>query len=233
MLPVTMRAASTGCMRGWTGRRGSAANTSAIECRAINPLSRPAVTRSSAVLACAWCGWLCSEAATRTVVSKKISTWLRFQNGLNPLLAHVFKDALPVCPRFCDALMDPQTIDLDHGRPLFGPLEKHALRLLNSHQLRVRLEAEPLPGRFWDDNPPRFIDPEFHTINNTIYHLQWQSWGDQGAQQAGQGSGGTPHGQHERPRVWSCGTVATTATHSPAPLVGNAALLISKLHTII
>src|ERR1019366_5092408 len=184
MFSVTMRAASTGCMRGWTGRRVSAANTSAIECRAINPLSRPAVTRSSAGLACAWCGWLCSEAATRTVVSKKISTWLRFQNGLNPLLAHVFKDALPVCPRFRAALMDPQTIDLDHGRPLFGPLEKHALRLLNSHQLRVRLEAEPLPERFWDDDPPRFIDPEFHTINNTMCHLQWQSWGNQGAQQA-------------------------------------------------
>jgi hypothetical protein len=66
--------------------------------------------------------------------------------------------------------MDPQTIDLDHGRPLFDPPEKHALRLLNSLQLRVRLEAQPLPERFGDDNPSRFIDLKFHTINNTICH---------------------------------------------------------------
>ena len=44
--------------------------------------------------------------------------------------------------------MDPQTIDLDHGRPLLDPLEKHALGLLNSLQLRVRLEAQPLAERF-------------------------------------------------------------------------------------
>ena len=31
------------------------------------------------------------EAATRTLVSKKISDWLCFQNGLNPLLAHLLK----------------------------------------------------------------------------------------------------------------------------------------------
>jgi hypothetical protein len=70
--------------------------------------------------------------------------------------------------------MGPQTIDLGHGRPLFDPLEKHALRLLNSLQLRVRLEAQPLPERFWDDDPTRFIDPEFHTIHNTICHQKWQ-----------------------------------------------------------
>jgi hypothetical protein len=49
--------------------------------------------------------------------------------------------------------MDPQTIGLDHGRALFDPLEKHALRLLNNDQLRVRFEAQPLPERFGDDNP--------------------------------------------------------------------------------
>jgi hypothetical protein len=78
---------------------------------------------------------------------------------------HVLKRAIPVCPRFWAALMDPQTIDLDHGRPVFDPLEKHALRPLNSLQLCVRLEAQPLPKRFGDDNPPRFIDLYFNTIN--------------------------------------------------------------------
>ena len=88
----------------------------------------------------------------------------------NPLLADVFKNALPVCPRFRAAPMDPQTIGLDHGRPLFEPPEKHALLLLKSLQIRVRLEAQPIPERFGDHNPPRLIDPEFHTISNTIYH---------------------------------------------------------------
>ena len=100
--------------------------------------------------------------------------WLRLQNGLNPLLAHVLKDALPVCPWFCGALMDPQTIDLGHGRPLFDPLEKHAFRLLNSFQFGVRLEAQPLPERLGDDDPSRFIDPEVHAIVDTICHLKWQ-----------------------------------------------------------
>jgi len=50
------------------------------------------------------------------------------------------------------------------------PLEKHALRLLNSLQLGVRLEAQPLPERFGDDDAPGFIDLEFHTIYITIYH---------------------------------------------------------------
>ena len=36
-------------------------------------------------------------------------------------------------------------------------------------QLRVRPESQPLPERFGDDNPPRFIYP-VSTINNTIYH---------------------------------------------------------------
>jgi hypothetical protein len=31
--------------------------------------------------------------------------------------------------------MDPQTIDLDHGRPLFDPPEKHALGLLKRLEL--------------------------------------------------------------------------------------------------
>src|SRR5271166_2914468 len=111
---------------------------------------------------------------------RKYPLGLRFQNGPNPLLAHVLKDALPVCPRFGATLMDPQTIDLDHGRPLFDPLEKHALRLLNSFQLRIRFESQPLPERFGDDNPPRFIDPEGHANNNTICHYKWQSSGTNG-----------------------------------------------------
>jgi hypothetical protein len=94
--------------------------------------------------------------------------------GANPLLAYVLKDALPVCPLFRSALMDPQTIDLDHRRPMLDPLKKHALRLLNSFQLRVRLEAEPLPERFGDDNAPRFVDPEFHASYVAICHLKWQ-----------------------------------------------------------
>jgi len=39
--------------------------------------------------------------------------------------------------------------------PVFDPLEKNALRLLNRLQLRLRLETQPLPERFGDDdNPP-------------------------------------------------------------------------------
>lgn len=103
-------------------------------------------------------------------IEENIHFRLRFQNGVNPPLAHVLKDALPVCPWFRAALVDPQTIDLDHGRPLLGPLEKYALGLLNSHKLGVRLEAEALPERFGDDDAPGLIDPELHTINNAIYH---------------------------------------------------------------
>ena len=91
-----------------------------------------------------------------------------------PLLAYVFKDALPVCPRFRPALMDPQTIHLDHGGPLLRSLEKHAVRLLNSLQIHVRHEAQPLPQGFGDDNAPGFIDLELHTIYATIYHQKWQ-----------------------------------------------------------
>ncbi len=52
--------------------------------------------------------------------------------------------------------MDPQTINPDYGRPLFDPLEKHALGPLNSHQRGIRLEAQPLTERFGDDNAPSF-----------------------------------------------------------------------------
>jgi hypothetical protein len=71
--------------------------------------------------------------------------------------------------------MDPQTTDLDHGRPLLDPFENHALRLLKSLQLCVRLEAQPLAERFGDNNAPGFIDPKEHTIYTTIYHSRWQS----------------------------------------------------------
>src|SRR5207249_11618465 len=60
-------------MRGRTGRRVSDAYTSAIEWALMKPLSRPAATRRTAGKAWAWWGWLRDEAATRTVVSKKIS----------------------------------------------------------------------------------------------------------------------------------------------------------------
>ena len=105
-------------------------------------------------------------------IEENIQFWLCFQSRLNPLRAYVVKDALPVCPRFWAPLMDPQTIDFDHGRSLFDPLEKHALRLLNSLQLHVRFEAKPFAESFGDDNPPRFVDPKFHTINNTVYTIQ-------------------------------------------------------------
>jgi hypothetical protein len=52
---------------------------------------------------------------------------LRFQNSCDPLFAHVLNDAFPLCPGPRDALMHPQTIDLDHGRPLFDSLEKHVV----------------------------------------------------------------------------------------------------------
>ena len=35
---------------------------------------------------------------------RKYPSWLRFQNGVNPLFPHVLKDALPGCPRFRAAL---------------------------------------------------------------------------------------------------------------------------------
>ena len=104
------------------------------------------------------------------MVSKKISTGLCFQNGLNPILAYGFQDVLPVCAWFRAALMDPQTVDLEHGRPLVDPLEKHAFRLLHSLEFRVRPKAQPFPERFGDDNPTHFIDLEPHAIYNTIYH---------------------------------------------------------------
>jgi hypothetical protein len=66
--------------------------------------------------------------------------------------------------------VNPQTIDFDHGRPLSDPLEKQAFRLLNSLQLRIRLETQPLAERFGDDNLPRFIDSDF----DTMYHQKWQ-----------------------------------------------------------
>jgi hypothetical protein len=73
--------------------------------------------------------------------------------------------------------MNPQTIDLDHGRPLFDPLEKHAFRLLNSLQRRVRPEAQPLAERFGDDNSPRFIDPDVPTLSDTMCYWIWQIFG--------------------------------------------------------
>jgi hypothetical protein len=69
--------------------------------------------------------------------------------------------------------MDPQTVDPHHGRPLFDTLEKHALGLLNRHQIGIRPEAQPLAERLGNNNAPGFIDPEFHTINDTIYHQKW------------------------------------------------------------
>jgi hypothetical protein len=40
-------------------------------------------------------------------IEENIHLELRFEKGLDPLLAHVFKDAFPVCPWFGAALMDP------------------------------------------------------------------------------------------------------------------------------
>src|SRR5271168_2072197 len=70
--------------------------------------------------------------------------------------------------------MDPQTIDFNHGRQLVDPPEKNALWLLNSLQLRAWLEAQPLAERLGYDNPTRFIDPQFHAIDNTRHHTKWQ-----------------------------------------------------------
>src|ERR1700731_4163070 len=58
--------------------------------------------------------------------------WLRFQDGINPFLAYVVKNPLPVRPRLRDALMHPQPVDLDHRWLLFNPLQKHAVGLLDS-----------------------------------------------------------------------------------------------------
>ena len=52
-------------------------------------------------------------------------------------------------------------------------VEKHTLRRLNSLQLRVRLEAQPLAERFGDDNAPGLIDLDCHTIKNTGHHYKW------------------------------------------------------------
>ena len=46
---------------------------------------------------------------------------------------------------------------------LFDPLEKHSLLLLDS--LQFRLEAQAIPERFGNDNPPDLINPQLHTIN--------------------------------------------------------------------
>src|SRR4029077_6901810 len=59
-------------------------------------------------------------------------------------------------------------------RPSIFVME-HAVGLLNSLQFRVRLKAQPLPKRFGHDNPPRFIDSDFHAVHDTIYHRKWQS----------------------------------------------------------
>ena len=71
--------------------------------------------------------------------------------------------------------MDPQTIDLDHGRLLFNPLKKHATRLLNSLQRRVRFQAQALPKAFWNNDPACLINPDLHTIKYTIYHNLWHN----------------------------------------------------------
>ncbi len=57
---------------------------------------------------------------------------------------------------------------VNHRRSLFDPLEKHTLRLLDRLQFCVWRESQPLPERFWDHNPPRFIDLKFNTIQNTM-----------------------------------------------------------------
>ena len=69
-------------------------------------------------------------------IEENIQSELCFQNGFDPFLANLLKNAIPVCSRYCSSLMDPQTIDLDHGRPLLDPFEKHAVGVFNSLQLR-------------------------------------------------------------------------------------------------
>jgi hypothetical protein len=61
--------------------------------------------------------------------------------------------------------MDPQTIDLDHGRPVRDTLEEHALEQLNGLELRVRRKSQPLSERFGDNNAPGFIHSDLHAIN--------------------------------------------------------------------
>lgn len=95
---------------------------------------------------------------------------LRFQSGLDPLLADVLNDAIPVCRRFRATLMYPQTIDLYHGRPLLDSPEKHTFRLLNRFYLRIRFEAQPFPERLGDHDAPSFVDSNYHAIFYTIYH---------------------------------------------------------------
>jgi hypothetical protein len=73
-------------------------------------------------------------------------------------------------------------------------LKKHAFRLLDRLQLRVRSEAQPLAERFGDDNPPRFIDPDLHTISDTMCHLDMANFREADLAMAGEafrrGSGG-------------------------------------------
>lgn len=62
---------------------------------------------------------------------------------------HLGKDVVPVCPRFRAALMNPQAVDLNHRRPLLDSLEKQALRLLNSIELRIRFETQRESAQRW------------------------------------------------------------------------------------
>ena len=126
---MTMRAASTGWIRGWTGRRRECgkhfrdrvhAHITFILPRGDAHQRRPSLS----VVRIALLGGGNENCRIEENIHR-----LCFQNGLNPLIAHSLKHTLLVC-RFRAALMNPQTIDLDHGRPLFDPLETHALRLL-------------------------------------------------------------------------------------------------------
>lgn len=143
-------------MRGRTGRCVRTANTSTMECKPMNPLSCPVATRSTCWPGLRVCGWLCSQAATRTVVSKKISTGAMLSRAF-PSAPRVrlpeYSPSRHLVPRRLDG---PTDIDPEHGRLLVSPLEEQLeswkAQKSNSHWSRFELQtggaslSGPRPG---------------------------------------------------------------------------------------
>jgi hypothetical protein len=99
---------------------------------------------------------------------------LRLQNGLNPLLAHVFKGALPVCLGYRVALMDPQTTDWNLK---FDEYHLHRFKKAHDRVWRIGKEIVDRYGgdasRIWADSTLRQVQERLDDlrVGEQISHM--------------------------------------------------------------
>ena len=95
--------------------------------------------------------------ASRTVVSTGLSPII-LKYLLNPILARIVDDSIPIETRLGNTRMHQNAFDFPQGRLLWSPSQQNPVRLIYRLQLATGLQAPALTQRFREDDSPRFVD---------------------------------------------------------------------------